>query len=77
MRRKASKRQDSRRVELQSGGTVTVILNCSVFDLTMEDRDFVTRMIDMVRDYEAVNVARASKPDGSPSKAEVATGTEA
>ncbi len=64
----ARKRSDTRSIELQSGGTVTVGFDFSIFDLTGRDREFVTYLIDMIRDYEAAKKDRtATRRQGSPS----------
>ncbi len=71
----AKKRSDTRSIELQSGGTVTVGFDFSIFDLTGRDREFVTYLIDMIRDYEAAKTDRSttrkqgsSKPAASEGK---------
>ena len=61
----AKKHQDSRNVELQSGGTVTVSFDFSIFDLTGTDREFVTYLIDMIRDYETTKTDRATSTRSS------------
>jgi hypothetical protein len=40
-------------VSLQSGGSVTLVVNVDLFDLSNDDRDFVFRLIDAVRQYDA------------------------
>ncbi len=56
----AKKRHDTRSIELQSGGTVSVSFDFSIFDLTGRDREFVTYLIDMVRDYEAAKTDQSA-----------------
>ena len=48
----AKKHQNARMVELESGGTITVSFDFSVFDLSGRDREFVNYLVDMMRDYE-------------------------
>lgn len=45
-------KSDTRTVQLQSGGQVTVTLEGNVFDLGGADRDFVSSLIEMVQAYE-------------------------
>jgi hypothetical protein len=52
MTRKQTKQSEVRTVALRSGGTITVELDCRVFDLKGTDRDFVTRLVDLVQSYE-------------------------
>jgi hypothetical protein len=42
----------SRRVELKSGGTVTLTASLDLFELSAEDRAFVFEMIDRLQEYE-------------------------
>ena len=60
----AKKHQDARSVELQSGGTITVTFDFSVFDLTGRDREFVNNLVDMMRDYEKAKAERAKARSG-------------
>jgi hypothetical protein len=51
MARNKKKAPDVRTVDLRSGGTVTVELNASAFDLVGRDREFVTQLVDLVQSY--------------------------
>jgi hypothetical protein len=42
----------SHKVELASGGTLTVVVTANPFGMTPEDRQFVFSMIDMVQNYQ-------------------------
>ena len=53
----ARKRHDSRQIQLESGGKVTVEFDFSMFDLSGRDREFVTYLIDMIHDFEAATKA--------------------
>ena len=61
-----AKKTDARSVELQSGGTVTVSFDFSVFDLTGRDREFVNYLVDMLRDYEKAKADRAKAKRTGP-----------
>lgn len=56
-----SRRTDSHRVVLQSGGTVEVSFSGSVFDLSEDDREFVNFLVDAMRDYERAHSSPQAK----------------
>lgn len=68
----AKKHQNARMVELESGGTITVSFDFSVFDLSGRDREFVNYLVDMMRDYEKAKTeqTRAKRSGQQPTSAQ-------
>jgi Family of unknown function (DUF5343) len=55
---------ESKTVELQSGGTLTLTASIKFFDIASEDRTFVFDLIDKLREYQQKSVPQKSVSNG-------------
>ena len=59
----------TRKVQLMSGGHVTLALDIDLFDLSDGDREFVLRLVDELRNYQSAQQRPAEATDGENEEA--------